>query len=323
VIYLTHLLFNIIRKWFMKKERLIWFKGEIMPVDEAKVNVLSPTCQFGANVFEGLRCYWNETDQELYAFRLKEHTERLLDSVKMMRFDLKYSYKELVSSFNDIVKANNYKEDIALRQTIFLDGLGSWFATGPTEMFIAPIPKARLFIDENKGIDCCVSSWERINDNSLSPKIKVGANYINSRAGQLEALRNGYDFTIFLNNQGTVSEGPGSCIFIVRDGVLITPPVTASILESITRATIIEIARAELGLNVLERDVDRTELYICDEIFLCGTAVEIVPVFSVDRMMVGSGEKGSITKNLQELYFNVVRGNVEKYKHWLTPIYKI
>jgi branched-chain amino acid aminotransferase len=307
----------------MKKERLIWFKGEIMPVDEAKVNVLSPTCQFGANVFEGLRCYWNETDQELYAFRLKEHTERLLDSVKMMRFDLKYSYKELVSSFNDIVKANNYKEDIALRQTIFLDGLGSWFATGPTEMFIAPIPKARLFIDENKGIDCCVSSWERINDNSLSPKIKVGANYINSRAGQLEALRNGYDFTIFLNNQGTVSEGPGSCIFIVRDGVLITPPVTASILESITRATIIEIARAELGLNVLERDVDRTELYICDEIFLCGTAVEIVPVFSVDRMMVGSGEKGSITKNLQELYFNVVRGNVEKYKHWLTPIYKI
>jgi len=306
----------------MKDKRLIWFKGDIMPVDEAKINVLSPTSQFGANVFEGLRCYWNDTDKELYAFRLEAHTERLLNSIKMMRFEDKYSYEELVSSFCDVVRANNYKEDIVSRQTIFLDGYGSWFATGPTEMFIAPIPKSRLYADENKGVDCCISSWERINDNSLSPKIKVGANYINSRAGQLEAIRNGYDFSIFLNNNGKVSEGPGSCIFIVRNGKLITPPVTASILDSITRSTLIEIAREELGLNVIERDLDRTELYIADEIFLCGTAVEIVPVYSVDKISVGGvGVKGEVTKKLQKLYFEIVRGKVSKYKHWLTPIY--
>lgn len=305
----------------MVNKSLIWLSGKIVPVDEAKINVLSPTCQFGANVFEGIRCYWNEADHQLYAFRLNDHLERLINSAKMMRFESKYSLSDLKESFFNVVRANNFKEDIAVRQTLFLDGFGNWSATNPVEMFIAPIPKGRQYKEDKPGIDCCFSSWERISDSALSPKIKVGANYINSRMAQLEAIRNGYDSTIFLNNQGKVSEGPGSCLFMVRSGNLITPPITASILESITRLTIIEIAKEELGLHAIERDIDRTELYIADELLLCGTAVEIVPIISVDRLSVGSGIKGNLTARLQELYFKIVRSNQGKYHKWLTAIY--
>lgn len=302
-------------------ERLIWFKGLIVPVSDAKINVLSPTSQFGANVFEGIRAYWNEEENQLYVFRLDEHILRLLNSIKMMRFEEKYTAEFLIKSCKDIIIANDFKQDIAIRQTVFLDGFGSWFSTSPIEMFIAPIAKERLLSKEKKGVHCCISSWERISDNSLSPKIKVGANYINSRAGQLEALRNNYDFTIFLNNKGQISEAPGSCLFFVRDGKLITPPITASILESITRKTIIQIATQDLGIEVIEREVDRTELYIADEMFLCGTAVEIVPIFSIDRIVLGNGNEGGITNRLKIAYFDIVRGKNKKYNNWLTPVY--
>ena len=305
----------------MEKERLIWFKGEIIPLSDAKINVLSPTSQFGANVFEGLRAYWNEIQNQLYIFRLHEHSKRLLNSVKMMRFEERYNLEFLSNSCKDIIIANGFKQDIAIRQTIFLDGFGSWFSNTPTDMFIAPIARERVLSNEKKGVHTCISSWERINDNSLSPKIKVGANYINSRAGQLEALRNNYDFTIFLNNKGQVSEGPGSCLILIREGKLITPPITGSILESITRSTVIQIAKEELGLEVEEREVDRTELYIADEIFFCGTAVEIIPILSVDRIDIGIGKEGSITNKLKKTYFDIVRGNNNKYKNWLTPVY--
>ena len=301
--------------------RLIWFDGKVLPVEDAKVNVLSPTSQFGANVFEGIRCYWNDEDNQLYAFRLQDHLNRLLRSVKLFRFESKYSLDDLQNSFIEVVQANKYKEDIAVRQTIFLDGMGSWFATGPTNMFIAPIPKARLNPDVSKGIRCCVSSWERINDNSLSPRVKVGANYINSRAAQLEAIQNNYDSSIFLNNQGKVSEGPGSCLFIIRNNTLITPPHTASILESITRDTIIEIAINDLGLKFEERDIDRTELYIADEAFLCGSAIEISAIVNIDGYSIGNSEKGDITKKIHMFYLEIVSGKVEKYSSWLTKIY--
>lgn len=305
----------------MNENRLIWFNGEIVPVEDAKINVLTPTSQFGANVFEGIRCYWNDDNQQLYVFRLKEHIERLQRSVKMIRFEEKFSYDELVQYFLETVKANKYKEDIAVRQTIYLDGMGSWFVKGPTNMFIAPIPKKRLNPFELTGIKCCISSWERINDNSISPRIKVGANYINSRAAQLEALQNNYDSAIFLNKYGKVSEGPGSCLFIVRKGCLITPPVTSSILESITRETIITVAREELDIQVIERDIDRTELYVSEEAFLCGSAIEISAITSIDGFVIGEGKKGNIATKLHEYYLKIATGQSNKYSHWLTPIY--
>lgn len=301
------------------EERLIWLGGKIMPLKEATINVLSPTSQFGANVFEGIRCYWNNQHQQLYAFRLKEHYKRLKNSMKMFRMEDKYTIEEMQQALIDVVKANNYKEDIAVRQTVFIDGFGSWSSTGPVNMFVAPIAKPRNNGDK-PGLKCCVSSWVRISDRNLSPKVKVGANYINSRMAQLEAIGNGYDSAIFMNEQGKIAEGPGSCLFIVRDGTLITPPVTASILESITRDTIIELAKTQLNIKVLERDIDRTELYICDEIFLCGSAVEVMPVKEIDGVKVGN-QLNEITKLVKDAYISIVSGH-DKYKdNWLTEVY--
>jgi len=303
-----------------KNERLIWFKGDMVAIENAKINVLSPTCQFGANVFEGLRAYWNISEKQLYVFKLSKHINRLQNSMKMLELESTFTNAFLQQSVIDIIQANKFQEDLVCRQTVFLDGFGNWSATGPVEMFIAPMAKGRYY-EKSQGLDVCISSWERINEKSLSPKIKMGANYMNSRMGQLEAVRNGYDSAIFLNQEGTVSEGPGSCVFIVKDGVLITPPLTASILESITRSTIIDIARDDLGLQVIERDVEKSELYIADEVFMCGTAVEIVPVFSVDKVQVGQGVEGGVTLNIKNLYLQIVRGKVKKYKKWLTPVY--
>ena len=303
-----------------KNERLIWFKGDIVSIENAKINILSPTSQFGANVFEGLRAYWNNSEKQLYVFRLSEHIDRLQNSIKMIEFDAVFTKAFLQQSVIDIIQANNFQEDIVCRQTVFLDGFGSWSATGTAEMFIAPMAKGRYY-EKLQGIDVCISSWERINEKSLSPKIKMGANYMNSRMGQLEATRNGYDSAIFLNQEGTVSEGPGSCVFTVKDGVLITPPLTASILDSITRSTIIDIAREDLGIEVIERDIEKAEMYIADEVFMCGTAVEVVPVFSIDKVQVGRGVEGEVTLNIKNLYLQIVRGKVKKYQKWLTPVY--
>lgn len=303
------------------ENRLIWLDGRIVNLKDATINVLSPTSQFGANVFEGIRCYWNEENQQLYAFRLPEHYKRLKNSMKMFRMEDKYSVDELKQGLIDVIKANDYKQDIAVRQTVFIDGFGSWSSKGPINMFIAPIPKGRTLNPLKPGIKCCVSSWERISDKNISPKVKVGANYINSRMAQLEALENGYDSAIFLNNQGKIAEGPGSCFFIVRDGRLITPPVTASILESITRDTVIELAKYVLNMDVIEREIDRTELYICDEAFLCGSAMEVCPVLNIDGIPVGYGDLGNITKSIQDIYLDVVSGKINGYEKWLTPIY--
>ena len=303
------------------KNRFLWLGGKVIHIDDATINVLSPTAQFGANVFEGIRCYWNEEQEQLYAFRLPEHYKRLQDSMKMFRMKSKYSSEELKEALVQVIEANGYKEDLAVRQTVFIDGFGSWNSTEPVNMFVAPIPKSRSPHPSKSGLKCCISSWERISDKNISPKVKVGANYINSRMAQMEAIENGYDSALLMNNQGKVAEGPGSCLFIVRDDVLITPPITASILESITRLTIIELAKNELDMKVVERDIDRTELYMCDEAFLCGSAIEIMPVLSVDRLSIGNEMPGSVTEAIKEIYLKVVSGELETYSKWLTPIY--
>lgn len=301
------------------ENRYIWLGGEILHVNEAKINVLSPTSQFGANVFEGIRCYWNEKDEQLYAFRLKEHYERLQQSVKILKMNSQYSIQNLEKYMRDVVIAEGYKEDIAVRQTIFLDGFGTWNSQEKVNMFIAPIPKARTVFSKESGLRCKISSWQRISDMDLSPRAKVGANYINSRMAQLEAIESGFDSAVFLNSNGKVAEGPGSCLFIVRNGKLITPPVTASILDSITRKTVIELVETEMDIEVVERDIDRTELYICDEAFLCGSAMEVKAIKNVDGYDINGAF--NIAKAIHELYLDVVSGNQKKYMHWLTGIY--
>lgn len=305
----------------VNEERFLWLNGEIVKLNDAKINVLAPSSQFGANVFEGIRCYWNEERGQLYAFRLEEHYKRLQNSAKLFRMNNPYSLQELQKYMTDTVRANAYHEDIAVRQTLFVDGFGSWFSTEPVGMFIAPIAKKRIANPIVKGEKTCVSSWERIGDRNMSPRVKVGANYINSRLAKLEAVDNGYDSALFLNRQGFVSEGTGSCFFMVNKGELITPALTDSILESITRDTIIQLARNELDIKVVERNIERTELYTCDEAFFCGSAVEIAPVLQIDSYRVGDGKVGGLTQKIHKMYLDAATGIYEKYMSWLTPIY--
>lgn len=301
--------------------RRIWFKGEIVNVNDAKINVLAPTSQFGLNVFEGIPCYWNSTKEQLYAFRLDDHYNRLIKSARLIQINPKYTKNDFKKAFIDVIRANEYKEDLSVRQTLFVDGFGSWGSDEPVEMFIAPIPRKRTSAEYNKkGLKVCVTSWRRISDETLSPRIKCGANYINSRVGQREALRNGYDTCLFLNEAGKVSEGPGSCLFTVKNGKLVTPSLTDSVLESITRDTIMKIAK-DLKIEVVERSLDRTELYACDEAFLCGSAMEITPIISIDGYDIDSNSAGKITSVLHKEYLDIVRGENEGYIAWLTPIY--
>ena len=301
--------------------RRIWFKGEILNVNDAKVNILAPTSQFGLNVFEGIPCYWNDEEKQLYAFRLKDHYNRLIQSAKLIQLDCKYTKEDFKKALIDVNKANEYDENLSVRQTLFVDGFGSWGSEGPVEMFVAPISRGRTSTEYNKkGLNVCVTSWRRISDENLSPRIKCGANYINSRVGQREALRNGYDTCLFLNEAGKVAEGPGSCFFIIKDGAVITPMLTDSVLESITRDTVILLAK-DKGYKVVERTIDRTELYTCDEAFFCGSAMEITPVLSIDKYIIGTEDTGVITKDLHLAYLDAVRGKSEKFKDWVTPIY--
>ena len=302
--------------------RRIWYKGEILNVNDAKINILAPTSQFGLNVFEGIPCYWNDELKQLYAFRLEDHYERLLRSAKLIQFDHKYTKEDFEKALIDVVKANEYEENLSVRQTLFIDGFGSWGSDGPVEMFVAPIPRGSTSSEYNKkGLHCCVTSWRTITDENLSPRIKCGANYINSRVGQREALRNGYDTCIFLNDVGKVAEGPGSCLFIVKDNMLVTPRLTDSVFYSITRDTIIRLAKEDLNLPVAERTIDRTELYLADEAFLCGSAMEVTPIYSIDRYPIGTGKQGEITKLVHSSYLNCVRGELEDRRSWLTSRY--
>lgn len=302
-----------------KKERCIWLNGRIVPVGEATVCVLSPTAQFGLNVFEGIPCYWNRVEERLYAFRLSDHHDRLLQSARLMQINCPYSKDDLREAFICAVNSGDYRENISVRQTVFIEGEGSWGSADPVGMFVAPIERKKTSAEYNKtGLKACISSWRRIGDNTISPRIKCGANYINSRMGQREAIRNGYDTCIFLNDKDKIAEAPGSCVFIIKNGRLVTPLLTDSVLESITRRTIIDIAK-ELDIETEERTIDRTELYTADEMFLCGSAMEIRPVLSIDGYVL-MDKAGEWTKAIHDRYLYYAMGNDRELHNWAEPI---
>lgn len=304
-----------------KKPEFVWMDGKIIPYDQATIHVMSPAARYGTSVFEGLRAYWNEQKEELYAFRLGLHYQRLFESAKMMRLKVDYSKEDCERLFLELLRKNHFKENIHARHVIYVGGSGPYSAREPVGMFIVALarPSGK---DVEKGIHCAVSSWFRIGDNSMPPRIKAGSNYQNGRLADLQAKEDGYDRSIMLNSNGKVSEGGGACLFMVRRGVVVTPPVTAGILESVTRATLIELFTEEMKLKVQERDIDRTELYVAEEAFFCGSGAEILPIISVDRLPVGAGIPGPITKAVQEAYFAVVRGQKARYMDWLSPAYK-
>lgn len=300
------------------KNRIIWFKDELIKATEAKVNILSPTAQYGLNAFEGLRGYWSNKYNNLFIFRLDEHLERLQKSCQILGITSPYDNKEITEATIKVLHANTFRCDVSIRVTLFVDGEGGWSSSNPVNMFIAPIAKPRSDINLENGKKGMISSFERINDHSMPPRAKVGANYINSRYAYLEAQTLSFDFPIMLDREGKVSESSGSCLMMLKDGVLVTPPNTASIVESITRDTILEISK-KLKYETEMRSVDKDELYSADEIFLCGTTAEIIPLISIDNCIIGNGLTGSFTKKIYKEYLNEATGS---HPYWLTPVWK-
>ena len=302
-----------------EKIKLVTINGNLMPLKDAKVSITAPGLSYAALVFEGIRAYWNEEHKQLYIFRLEEHLYRFINSMKLLKF---IDYPNISSIKADIlqnIQANNYKEDIYIRLQGYIDEWGEMAVRTPVSTSIVSYPRPRA-IAFTEGKKFTVSSWQRLDDNASPPRIKASANYHNSRLASIQAKESGYDGGIMLGANGKVSEGPGGCIFLIRNGNLITPSITSGILESITRDSILEIAET-LKLNFETRDVDRTELYIADEIFYCGTGQEIMPILSVDKMLAGDGMPGKITKMLQNEFTEIVRGNNPNFKNWISSTY--
>jgi len=311
----------------MTKPKYISVNGELVPYDEATVHLLSPAVKYGALVFEGLRAYWNSDNEELYVFRLAEHLERFHRTLRAMRFDVRYTDEALTDTVVGLLRANEVRDDVHLRIAAYVEGDGLYDSTGPIGLMCAAYGR-RSGTLETKLTRAGVVSWRRIDDASMPPRLKVAANYHNARLGALEAHGHGYDEPIFLTAQGRVAEGAGSCLMLVRDGQLLTPSVTEGILESVTRRTLLGMA-SELGIEVVERAVDRTELYFCDEAFFCGTGVEILPVVEIDGQPLGAGSGtddsdrvGEITRQLWTRYHDCVRGVSDENAEWRTAVYE-
>jgi branched-chain amino acid aminotransferase len=302
------------------KIKVVTINGNLMPLKDAKVSITAPGLSYAALVFEGIRAYWNKEHKQLYIFRLDEHLKRFINSMKLLKF---IDYPNLSSIKADIlqnIQANNYQEDIYIRLQGYIDEWGEMAVRSPVSTSIVSYPRPRA-IAFTEGKNFTISSWQRLDDNASPPRIKASANYLNSRLASIQAKESGYDGGIMLGPNGKVSEGPGGCIFLMRNGNLITPSITSGILESITRDSIIEIADT-LKIKVQTRDVDRTELYIAEEIFYCGTGQEIMPILSVDKMLAGDGTPGKTTKALQSEFTEIVRGNNQIFKSWISPTYK-
>ena len=301
----------------------IWHNGRLIAWDDAKIHVLSHVVSYGSSVFEGIRCY--ETKSGLAMFRAQDHARRLLDSAKIYRMDVPYTLEQLTTAMSDIVRENKlgacYIRPIVLRG---YGGMGVMPVDNPIDTYMACFPWGRYLGEEaiNEGVDVCISSWNRIAPNTLPALSKAGANYMNSQLIRMEAAINGYAEGIALDEAGYVSEGSGENVFLVRDGKLLTPPLGASVLPGITRDSAIKIA-GQLGIPVIETIIPRELLYIADEVFFTGTAAEVTPVRSVDRIKVGSGRRGPITAQIQRRFFDILDGSAKDEFGWLTPVVRV
>jgi branched-chain amino acid aminotransferase len=296
-------------------------EGKIVPFADAKVHILTHTFNYGTGVFEGIRGYWNDRRDELFIVRLREHIERLVTNCGLLMLDPGHSVGEIVELCLELVRRNELRQDTYLRPIVYCPAL----RVGPGmsdehALAIYNIPMGH-YHDPTHAIDVMISTWRRTDDNSIPARGKINGAYVNSSLAITEARRAGFDDAILLNQSGHVSEGSVMNLCIVRGGALITPPVTANILEGITRADVMGLAKSELGLRVVEREIDRTELYYADEVFFCGTGAKVLGVGSVDRREVGGGGVGPVTQKLQKLYDAIVHGEDDRFADWLTPVY--
>jgi branched-chain amino acid aminotransferase len=302
----------------MWQAHTIIHNGVAMPFAEARIHPLALGVAYGVAVFEGLRAYRHPTTGAFSIFRLDDHLARLEQGMKVMRFADPPTRAALRQGVLDVVRLNAPDDDAYLRLQVQIEGLGTMATTGPVGWIAAALPRERS-AKFATGLAACVSSWTRIADNSMPPRIKASANYHAGRLATLQSKADGYDTALLLTARGKLSEAAAACVFLVRDGVLVTPGRSSDILESITRATVLELA-AELGLRCEEREVDRTELYVAEEVFVCGTGQELVSVTSVDRLPVGDGTPGALTRRLQAAYEAVVRGTSPTHPAWRQPV---
>lgn len=300
----------------------LWWNGTCVPWASATVHLTSTFWSGVTAIFEGIMSYWNEDEGELYIWQLEAHLQRLLRSQKLMRQASPYTVEQLKAAVIELLQLLKVSGDSYIFPYCYPKGGGNFeSSTGPepqpVEIAITVRPNAS-HLGKGWVRTACVSSYTRISDNVMPPRVKNIANYRNSNLAMAEAKIDGYDTALILNTIGKVAEGPGSCVVLVRDGVLVTPSTTDSILESISRSSVVELARRELGLEVLERPVDRTELYIADEIFMVGTAAEILSIGSVDHYTIGNGGMGPMTAKIEQCFHDVVRGKNKAYAHWST-----
>jgi branched-chain amino acid aminotransferase len=305
-----------------RDESWVYYDGEIRRYADSRLGLMTHALHYGTGCFEGIRAYWVEEEQQLFAFRMPEHYERLRDSSKILLMEIPLSTEELCAITSELLRRNGWRQDVYVRPLVYksseeigvrLHGLRDGFL-----VFTAPFG---AYVDIDAGIRCMVSSWRRVDDNAAPARSKCTGIYVNSALAKTEAMQNGFDEAIMLTHEGHVCEGSAENIFIVRNGTLITPPESDNILEGITRATLIHLATEEMGLEVVQRCIDRSELYIADEVFLCGTGAQVSPVIEIDRRRIGDGGPGPLTLRIQSDYFAICKGRNPKYRDWLTAVY--
>lgn len=299
-----------------------FFNDQFVPFEQANISVMTHAFNYGTAVFEGVRGYWNADHEQLYIFRLHEHSARLLRSGHLLRMQIPYSATDIDGLIVELLRREGYRTNTYIRPLIYKadEVIGVRLHNLQDKLTIFATPFAPL-LKKELGASMCVSSWRRNDDNALPPRGKVAGGYVNSALIKTDAQLKGFDDAIVLNQDGHVAEGSAQNFFMVRDDRLITTPITANILEGITRSTLLELARAELSVETQEREIDRSELYLADEIFLCGTGVGMVAVTEIDHYRIGAGRIGPLTQALRDLYARVVNGEVATYRHWCTPVY--
>jgi len=303
--------------------RYAYFEGNIVPYSEAKVGVATHALNYGTAAFGGVRAYWNPDEEQLFIFRPRDHFIRLLNSAKLILAEIPHTPESLIEIALELLRVEGYREDVYIRPLIYKagEGIGVRLHDLRDEITIFALPFTR-YVDRDDRAHVTISSWRRIDDNAVPARGKISGAYVNSALIKTDAMQAGFDEALVLTNEGHISEGSAENVFMLRDGVLVTPPITDNILEGITRRTIITLARELLGLEVVERPIDRTEVYLCEELFLTGTAAQVTAATRVVHRPIGSGDLGPVTAPLRQAYQDVVRGRLPAYRDWNEPVYQ-
>jgi branched-chain amino acid aminotransferase len=300
-----------------------YFEGEIVPFEKATVSVMNHTLNYGTGAFGGIRGYWNEDEEQLFVFRPIEHFTRFLNSARLLSFELDYTPEKCWQILLELLRTEGWRQNVYVRPLAYvknsLIGVRLHDLDYGITMFSLPFGQ---YVDDEEGCAVTISSWRRVDDNSIPARGKITGSYVNSAFIKTDALRGGYAEALVLNQDGHIAEGSAENFFMVRNGIVYTPPVNANILEGITRRTVIQLMQDEMGLEVVERNIDRSEVYLADELLFCGTGVQIAAITSVDRRPIGSGSMGPVVGELRDVFFRVVTGRNPKYRDWNVPVYQ-